>query len=77
MSAKVIPYHEIQWSETIPFMPHIESGQVIKVYDGDDSLCFTLFVFNLAKYKSTNVATYCLLYLYSVIVWFIPCVSVH
>jgi endonuclease YncB( thermonuclease family) len=35
MSAKVIPYHEIQWSETIPFMPPIESGQVIKVYDGD------------------------------------------
>ena len=35
MSAKVIPFHEIQWSETIPFIPPIESGQVIKVYDGD------------------------------------------
>ena len=35
MSSKVIPYHEIQWSETIPFIPPIESGQVIKVYDGD------------------------------------------
>jgi len=35
MSAKVIPYHEIQWSETTPFIPPIESGQVIKVYDGD------------------------------------------
>jgi len=34
-SAKVIPFHEIQWSETIPFIPPIESGQVIKVYDGD------------------------------------------
>ena len=34
-SAKIIPYHEIQMSETIPFMPPIESGQVIKVYDGD------------------------------------------
>lgn len=34
-SAKIIPYHEIQWSETIPFIPPIESGQVIKVYDGD------------------------------------------
>ena len=35
MSAKIIPYREIQWSETIPFMPPIENGQVIKVYDGD------------------------------------------
>ena len=35
MSAKVIPFHEIQWKETIPFIPPIESGQVIKVYDGD------------------------------------------
>ena len=35
MSSKVIPYHEISWSETIPFIPPIESGQVIKVYDGD------------------------------------------
>ena len=35
MSAKIIPYREIQMSETIPFMPPIESGQVIKVYDGD------------------------------------------
>ena len=35
MSAKVIPFHEIQWRETIPFIPPIENGQVIKVYDGD------------------------------------------
>ena len=35
MSSKIIPFHEIQWSETIPFIPPIESGQVIKVYDGD------------------------------------------
>ena len=35
MSAKIIPFHEIQWKETIPFIPPIESGQVIKVYDGD------------------------------------------
>jgi len=35
MSAKIIPFHEIQWRETIPFIPPIESGQVIKVYDGD------------------------------------------
>jgi len=35
MSAKIIPFHEIQWSETIPFIPPIENGQVIKVYDGD------------------------------------------
>jgi endonuclease YncB( thermonuclease family) len=34
-SAKIIPFHEIQWKETIPFIPPIESGQVIKVYDGD------------------------------------------
>ena len=34
-SAKIIPFREIQWSETIPFIPPIESGQVIKVYDGD------------------------------------------
>jgi endonuclease YncB( thermonuclease family) len=25
----------IQWNETIPFIPPIEQGQVIKVYDGD------------------------------------------
>jgi endonuclease YncB( thermonuclease family) len=35
LSAKIIPFHEIQWKETIPFIPPIESGQVIKVYDGD------------------------------------------
>jgi len=35
MSAKIMPFHEIQWSETIPFIPLIENGQVIKVYDGD------------------------------------------
>jgi endonuclease YncB( thermonuclease family) len=34
-SVKIIPFHEIQWAETIPFMPPIENGQVIKVYDGD------------------------------------------
>jgi micrococcal nuclease len=34
-SAKIIPIHDIQWNETIAFLPPIQSGQVIKVYDGD------------------------------------------
>ncbi len=28
-------YHDIKWEDTIPFIPPIESGVVIKVYDGD------------------------------------------
>ena len=48
MSAKIIPFHEIQWKETIPFIPPIESGQVIKVYDGD-----TITIATRLPYKDT------------------------
>ena len=49
-SAKVIPFHEIQWSETIPFIPPIESGQVIKVYDGD-----TITIATKLPYKDSKL----------------------
>jgi endonuclease YncB( thermonuclease family) len=29
------PIKKIQWSDTLQFIPPIDSGQVIKVYDGD------------------------------------------
>jgi len=50
MSAKIIPYREIQWSETIPFMPPIENGQVIKVYDGD-----TITIATKLPYKDSPI----------------------
>jgi len=50
MSAKIIPFHEIQWSETISFIPPIENGQVIKVYDGD-----TITIATRLPYKDSQL----------------------